>query len=354
MIDGSSISSTPSTRIRRISTRLIFPSIFCVDPHFERQLLPTYKSMMNSGNLNAGTVVNKRYSIKLKLGKGSCGAVYLARDRARDTYVAIKVAHKGDYFLEQEKKAYKKINSGNLYPGMPELYGSFRHEDIYDCLVIQRLGRKSLWDIYVARNRVFSDQTIMLLGAQLVSRLEVLHYKNVLHRDLKPDNIIPGLRGESDTIYLIDFGVSSYIKERNGQHKAITTGNTQIPGNYRYASLNAHRAIRWSRRDDLESLGFVLLHLSRKGIPWSTYDHNPNNLRRVRKKKETKITSLCGNIPAMKDYMNYVRGLVYDEKPDYHYLKTLFTTALSRMPRQNGGRFDWIREKHRERRHSHW
>ena len=133
-------------------------------------------------------------------------------------------------------------------------------------MVIELLG-PSLEDLYAYCGRKLSLKTVLLIGDQLVSRIERLHTRGYIHRDLKPENILIGLEDNASTVFLIDFGLTKKWKMPNGDHIPFRDGKS-LTGTARYASANTHLGIEQSRRDDLEGAGYVLLYLLKGELPW--------------------------------------------------------------------------------------
>lgn len=289
--------------------------------------------------IKKGSIVKRRWKVLGELGSGSFGKVYKGFDLKHHIYVAIKVAPANDNALQNEAECYKKTEQGAEFAGVPYFYGIFRHSR-EDCLILQLLASESLFDIYVKCGREFSDATVLKLGYELTKRLEVLHSKNILHRDIKPDNIIPGKGIDYyDKLYLIDFSVASHIK-KNGFHKPKTAGH-EISGNVMFASIRAHEGTTWSRRDDIESVGFVLIYLSRKGIPWREL----KTIEAVyQMKRAAGISQLCDGLPeSLGKYLRHARNLRFDERPNYSFLKELFVQDLQSKNLINDAEFEWMR-----------
>lgn len=151
-----------------------------------------------------------------------------------------------------------------------------------------------------------------------------------MHRDLKPENFLTGLGKKEGTIYLIDFGIAKkYIDSETGKHIKQKTDKKFI-GAARYASLDAHLGNEQSRRDDLESLGYIMIYMLRGFLPWQGMEHKPGEeLERAifKKKSETTLEQLCEGLPdAFLSYMKYVKGLGFTQDPDYDYLVKLLET----------------------------
>ena len=107
-----------------------------------------------------------------------------------------------------------------------------------------------------------------MIAIQLISRLQYLHYYNYIHRDIKPENCLIGLGEKSNIIHLIDFGLSKRYRSGKTKLHIPFRDNREMNGTIRYASLNTHMGIEQSRRDDLESLSYMLIYLLKGTLPW--------------------------------------------------------------------------------------
>jgi serine/threonine protein kinase len=127
---------------------------------------------------------------------------------------------------------------------------------------------KSLEDIFQSQQKKFSIKTVCMIGIQMLDRLEFVHQKNIIHRDIKPDNFVLGLDNKSHIIYILDFGLSKKFRSsRTHQHIKFSV-NKKLTGTARYASINALKGCEQSRRDDLEAIGYVLMYFLRGSLPW--------------------------------------------------------------------------------------
>lgn len=228
--------------------------------------------------------------------------------------------------------------------GVPQLL-AYEAEGDYNVMVIDLLG-PSLEDLFNHCNRKFSEKTVLMLADQLIRRLEYLHERNLVHRDVKPDNFLMGVGKKSNIVYVIDFGLAKkYRDSRYGTHLEYRE-NKQLTGTARYASLSTHLGIEQSRRDDLESLGYVLLYLLRGGLPWQglkAKDKNQKYSRITDKKIVTPIEELIQGYPEeFGVYLNYCRSLKFEEKPDYKYLRGLFRTLFFNRGYAYDFNWDWL------------
>lgn len=193
-------------------------------------------------------------------------------------------------------------------------------------MVMELLG-PSLEDSFQASERRFNLQKVVTLGDQMISRAQYVHEKNFLHRDIKPDNFAFGIGDEKDTVYLLDFGLSKKFKSsRTGQHIAYRDGKS-LTGTARYASINSHRGLEQSRRDDLESIGYVLVYFCRGCLPWQglKVKENEDKFRKIMEvKMNTPVPEVCKGFPnQFVQYIQYTRSLTFEERPDYQHLRDL-------------------------------
>lgn len=148
---------------------------------------------------------------------------------------------------------------------MPRIY-HFGTQDNFKVLVMQRLHR-SLEDVFQAQGCRLSTRTVAVIALQLIQRVQMLHEHSFIHRDLKPENFMVGFDGDPN-IYLIDYGLAKRWRERKtGQHISFAEGKP-LTGTARYASINTHLGMEQSRRDDLESIGYILVYLMKGSLPW--------------------------------------------------------------------------------------
>lgn len=89
-----------------------------------------------------------------------------------------------------------------------------------------------------------------------------------MHRDIKPENFLMGLGKKSHIVHIIDFGLSKRYRDSKTHQHIQYKENKNLTGTARYASVNAHLGIEQARRDDLESIGYVLVYLVNGSLPW--------------------------------------------------------------------------------------
>ena len=209
--------------------------------------------------------IGRRYTVGLKIGSGSFGDIYKGVNTATGEEVAIKLEsiYSKHPQLIRESKIYKTLQG---IVGIPNVRWD-GIEGVYNTMVLELLG-KSLEDLLNDCSRKFSLKTVLMLADQLLCRLEILHAKSYIHRDIKPDNFLIGLNQRRHLVHIIDFGLSKLFQDpRTGKHIPFREGKS-LTGTARYASTNAHMGLESSRRDDLESLGYMLVYFLRGTLPW--------------------------------------------------------------------------------------
>ena len=287
-------------------------------------------------------LINNRYRVSRRLGGGSFGDIYLGVT-ANGERVAIKFEKHGVRCpqLRHEYKVYREM-LGCLGFGRVFYFGT--HEN-YHVMVMELLG-PSLEDQFNKCGRRFSLRTVLQLADQMLERVETLHNCHLIHRDIKPANFVTGMVGgeHEGTTYCIDFGLSKrYRHPRTLQHIPHRDGRS-LTGTPRYASINNHLGIEQSRRDDLESIGYVLVYFLKGGLPWQGLKaRNAQKKYRLilEKKQSITIQQLCDGLPSQfSEYLAYTRSLRFDAKPNMTYLRGLFRDLFHQQGFASGP-FEW-------------
>lgn len=286
--------------------------------------------------------VGKKYRLGRKIGSGSFGDIYLGTNMTTGEEVAIKlesVKTKHPQLL-YESKIYRILHGGLGIPNV-RWYGI---EGDYNVMVLDLLG-PSLEDLFNYCGRRFQLKTVLMLADQLLGRLEYVHTKSFIHRDVKPDNFLIGLGKRQSVIHIIDFGLAKKYRDPRSHQHIPYRENKNLTGTARYASINTHIGIEQSRRDDLESLGYVLMYFIRGSLPWQGLKANTKKQKYERimdRKMSTSTEQLCkGYATEFRSYFEYCRSLRFEDRPDYAYLKRLFKELFYRKGFQYDNMFDW-------------
>ena len=278
----------------------------------------------------------KKYRCIQKIGKGSFGFVYKAE--YDNKYYALKFENNsnGNNLLEHESSIMLYLKGPNI-PYI-KTYGT---SGAFNILVMQLLG-KNLQSLLIEMGGTLSIKTVCILAYQMISILEHIHNKNIIHRDIKPENFLMGLDNNSKFLYLSDFGLSKSYNQNSTTHYTPNKEGKKLTGTPRYASINAMRCLEQSPRDDLESIGYILVYLLKGELPWQNIIAK-NKTEKIKKLLVKKIeicsSDLCLGLPnKIEKYIDYCRNLEFEDVPDYQMLKNLFIQILQ----QNKQEFDYI------------
>lgn len=289
-----------------------------------------------------------RFRVQALLGSGGFGDVYRGIQESTKLPVAIKLEKitSRASFLFHEARVMQEIQK-QPHDGPPPLalLKYFGQEGNYRMLIMNLMG-PSLEDIHEKRRR-FSLKTTLMLGIQMLHRLEFVHECGYVHRDLKPDNFLLGLGEHKNRIFLIDFGLSSRYRASDGSHREMQEGKNFI-GTARYASARTHEGYSQSRRDDIEQLVYVMIYLYRGRLPWTglQIQNRDEKEHKIGCMKHTlSYTEICRGCPhAFVLLLNYARKMNFDEQPAYHMMRGLMMKELSDRCHELDNVFDWDEE----------
>ncbi|XP_067133196.1 uncharacterized protein [Centruroides vittatus] len=291
--------------------------------------------------------IERFYQIKRNIGRGSFGQVIEASDRITGEDVAMKVEDINTMRpkLQNEKQVYDAIKETNGFPKVI-CYGTDRN---YNFLIIDLLG-PSLEELFEYCGRQFTLKTTLMLAVDMLNRIEYLHSKDYIHRDIKPANFLMGWERKTKTVYMIDFGLAlnpktfakKYIDPHTKRH-ILCEDSTGLTGTAKYASINTHEGIEQSRRDDVSERFKIIIYFLTGSLPWQSVK-KPTKQQKYEEiahlKKVCSIEELWKNHPKqIATFIKYCRGLSFEDKPDYQYLKELLQSAFE----QNGNQFDSLR-----------
>lgn len=280
------------------------------------------------------TLVFDKYDLVNHVGTGSFGDVYVVRNIQTDERLACKIEINAKVStLKHEANMLQYLSKVDFTPNLRR----FGSENGNLCMIMD-LYDESL-DVVKSINGVFSYKNGLLLMHDLLEKMRKLHELKIIHRDIKPDNFL--IERKTKQIKIIDFGLSKkYLS--GGKHIEYKTGKN-IVGTTRYISVNIHKGIEASRRDDLISLGYMVIWLQMERLPWQGIKatNAESKLSRVKSMKSTTTSEdLCRGIEGdvYVRYMDTVMGLDFQENPDYEHLIKIFAQEL----RKRG----WYTEKY--------
>ena len=260
-------------------------------------------------------LINNKYKIIEKLGAGCFGEIYKGENIRTQEYVAIKVEPIANNMklLKNESVIYQYLVG---LQGVPNV--KWFGKDVVNYYMVLNLLGDSLQTL-LNNKKIFSLKLVLQVGLQIIFILKSIHDKGLVHRDIKPDNFLLG--NDKKQINIIDFGFCRSIENITDTKK--TTG---LIGSLTYASLNAHNYTELSYRDDLESLGYMLIYFYQGFLDWQKTE----NIKLIIQMKQQIVDN--DKIPiVLRDFLKRVRLLGFNEMPDYNSLINLLKREVEKI-----------------------
>lgn len=248
-------------------------------------------------------IIANKYRLIERLGNGGFGTIFKGENIRTKETVAIKMEtiSSETKMLKREAQIYQYLGKA---PGIPQVkwYGTV---DGYNYMVLPLFGDS-------LASKTFSLMEAFRVGHKMLKILQYIHEKGLIHRDIKPDNFV--LSRDGSFLYIIDFGLCRKYIDNEHRHIKMRT-QRELIGTPNFVSMHVHNGIEPSRRDDLISVAYVILHLVNGGVPWQA--HGDNEYIKMQKMCILQWSKTPTELIA---YLNYCVGLKFDETPDYDFL----------------------------------
>ena len=297
-----------------------------------------------------GFTLKRRWRFIRRIGQEPSSEVYTAFDFQTNAHVAVRVEVMGK--MQQLSKEASVLNflakQQKQPPGIPKVIwtGTDKSEERCGFLVTEHLGPSLAMLLRYCGGR-FRLKTVLMIADATLELIEFLHSANFVHRNINLSSLIMGMYQNSHVVHLTNFGHCQLFCDPktscHSNYKEVKEPNI----NGVYLSINGHAGIELSRRDDLESLGYVLIHMLGGGLPWIGVDGTDKafNIQKIgERKRKFPVELYCKEMPEeFSIYMNYVRNLAFEEKPDYFYLRKLFNRLFKSCEFEKDFVYDWVK-----------
>ena len=304
----------------------------------------TQKELSQNNNIYK---INDTYTILFnkKIGGGAFGKIYTCINNKTKEICACKI-EKPDIENPQLNNEYRILSLLKNYDYFPKCYKYCNSQYGY-ILILERLGSNLGVIMSKLPNKKYSMKSALMIINQSLERLKLIHEKGIIHRDMKPENLCIGYKGKEKNIYLIDFGLSKIINnDKKNQCFLLNIKKEKIViGTVRYISMNAHLGNEQYKKDDLESLAYMMIYFIKGELPWQNLKAKSRKEKYTKiyqKKKHTVNSELCNFLPdEIKTFLNYVLNLNQKQNPDYVKLTNLINNLMKKYGYTNDSQFEW-------------
>lgn len=290
-------------------------------------------------------VDGKRYKLRGIMGQGTYGMVQSAWDVDTGRKVAIKYFKIENADAHKEIEVYKNASKSMGANYLPEFLHVTKHEGKLVMITAREGHNLGNLATRIPHRRFFS-QTIAMLAIELLNAFEAFHNAGYVHRDVHMGNVLAGHRDERK-IFLCDLGFAQPWRKADGTH--IKKKELQIAvGTSRFSSINNHKHTLYSRRDDLESMAYLLINCLAGDVPWSCCAKIADRRKKwdttMKMKLEFEESEFFKSLPPeMQSFLTYAKQLKFDETPDYQKCRDMFEAMKHREEKKHGVRvFDWM------------
>ncbi|CAD8197371.1 unnamed protein product [Paramecium octaurelia] len=293
--------------------------------------------------------IGQNFELRKKLGSGAFGDIYLGVNTKNNIEVAIKLEPISSSCpqLRYEHEIYKRLLADNqsIDRGIPHVY--YTSEECGFTFMVMDLLGASLEELFVSKKKKFSLKTVVMIGLQFLERIEFIHSKGIIHRDIKPDNFLIGKLNKQNKIYILDFGLAKrFVK---GKWTYTIQGIEDFDWNCQILQFKytLRRRQQQSRRDDIECMAYVLFYFLKSTLPWQNMrakNKREKYERIMEKKMTTTYDELCKGVP--KEFgliLKHARNLEFEEDPNYKYLRGLLESICQQEKITVDYQFDWCK-----------
>ena len=294
-----------------------------------------------------GQIIAKHFQLKEKIGIGAFSEIWKATHLKTNQEVAVKFDELGSMrqTLYSECKIYLWFHAEaeNVDFKIPEVY-YYGIEGDRDVMIMDLLG-PSLEELLEKCGGKFSLKTVLMCIEQMLQSVEYIHKRRIIHRDIKPADFTIGVGETANRVFIIDFGSGKSYTNKQGEHVYYSDGKP-VKCTPRFGSINTHLGVEQTRRDDMESAGYVFIYLLKGELPWQNMKARSaeEKYNKIKEKKIfLKVSELCKKIPVeFAQYMDYCRKMKFSDEPDYEYLRGLFRDLFKKEKFEFDYKYDWV------------